>query len=157
AGRQQRCHHAQRGGLAGAVGPEQRGDAAIGGVQSDALHSRDGAGLAPAPQHEALVQLLDANHGPLACNGANTRGWGSDAAQLASTCSAAVSSAASMKRTTASRTQGRAITPCPALGTTVWRALAPSARAMRSPWRGGVAGSAAPDSSQVADGADGVA
>src|SRR5262249_28090658 len=129
---------------------------AIGSAQTDTAHRVDGARLAPAAEREPLVQLLDVNHRALTCNGTKRRGCGSNAAQSPSTRSAAASSAASMKRTTASRTQGNAITPWPALGTTVWRAIAPSARATRSPWRGGVAGSTAPDSSQVAAGAGGV-
>ena len=60
-----------------------------------------------------------------------------------------------MASATSALPQGCDITPWPACGATTWRALAPSARATRSPWRGGVAGSRPPDSSSVAVGAGG--
>jgi hypothetical protein len=63
--------------------------------------------------------------------------------------------AASTKRNSASRMQADAHHAVAGLGTTTWRALAPSALATRSPWRGGVTGSAPPDSTSVAAGAAG--
>ena len=71
--------------------------------------------------------------------------------QPTSTAPASRSSAASMKRKSTSRMQPMPITPWPAFGTTTWRA-GPSAAATRAPWRGGVAGSAPPLSSNAGAG-----
>src|SRR5690606_2101789 len=51
----QRVEHAQRGGLAGAIGPEQTGDLAVMCGETDAIDSLDLA--------EGLVQIVDLKHG----------------------------------------------------------------------------------------------
>ena len=54
-GRMQRVEHPERGGLAGAVGPEQAGDRPIGRHEAHIVDRRDRA--------ELLAEVLDANHG----------------------------------------------------------------------------------------------
>ncbi len=54
-GPQHRVQHAQRGGLAGAVGPEEPGDAAVRRAQTDVAHGRDRA--------EVLVEVRGLDHG----------------------------------------------------------------------------------------------
>jgi hypothetical protein len=53
-GPEHRVQHAQRGGLAGAVGPEEAGDAAVWRAQTDVAHGRDRA--------EVLVEVSGLDH-----------------------------------------------------------------------------------------------
>ena len=53
-GPEHRVQHAQRGGLAGAVGPHEAGDAAVGGAQTHVAHGRH--------RSEVLVQLSRLDH-----------------------------------------------------------------------------------------------
>src|SRR5205085_7441701 len=124
----------------------------IRGVEAHVLHRLHEGGRrafqaqrTAARCREALGDLLDMDHlAASSSTGRNGGGRGTCFAQPVSTASAAAASAASMKRNSVSRMQPRLITPWPALGTTTWRALAPSARAVRLPWRGGVTGSSPP-------------
>ena len=99
-GHDQRCGHAQRRRLAGAVGAEQPGDAPVLGAEADIGDRLHGPRFLAAALREALGQVLDLDHLATACNaiGANIGGRGIAVTQLASTCSASSSLGASTKR-----------------------------------------------------------
>ena len=58
----QRVEHAQRGGLAGAVGAEQAGDLAVAGGEADIVDGDD-AGLVLALAWKGLAQVFRGDHG----------------------------------------------------------------------------------------------
>ena len=66
-GGHQRVEHAHGGGLAGAVGAKQAGDAAILGAEADVGHRLD----APAAGVEGLVQVVGDDHGSHPLNEVN--------------------------------------------------------------------------------------
>ena len=66
-GRHQGVQHAHGGGLAGAVRPEQAGDAAILGAEADIGHRLDTAGAGV----EGLVQVVGDDHGAHPLNEVN--------------------------------------------------------------------------------------
>ena len=138
-GLHQRGDHAQRGGLAGAVGPEQPGDGAVGrGERARCAHRLDarrsawrGARLDHRAAHRARAAQRQHEERPR------------DA--LAGTCRrASAALPLRMKLSIRRGAQPCRLTPWPRCGATRWRAFG-SVAATSSPWRGGVAGSMPPE------------
>ena len=150
-GLEQCSHHAQRGGLAGAVGAEQGGDARRRWRESSRRAPPPPPGLAPASGHKALVQLRRPRSSWARCVRQRHEHPGPRHRRRAV--------GIHFQRLVVVRRIDEAL-HCVAQARQrhhavagvrhhVWRAFGPSARATRSPWRGGVAGSSPPDSSQV--------